>query len=748
MELERGSQIDRYVVESVIGFGGMAAVYKVRHSKLGTHYALKILTLRSKSIEERLLREGRVQAQLRHPNVVPVIDVVEVGDTPGLVMDFIQGPALDEFLDDRELSLEHAVSIAYGFVSGMQAAHQEGFIHRDLKPANIMLEITKDGVVPKVADFGLAKLVSGDDGLSKTRSGMTMGTPSYMAPEQVRNAKGVDHRADIFAIGAIIYEMVSGQQAFPGEDVLEIFVKLSNGERIPITELCPDLPEPLVRAIEGSLAINPEERIADCGVILDLLRKAVASDIDPRASIKFDADFMERARLISTAGSRTGVESVGATDSWGPTDLPKEKNEGPEVSTLAGGNSASAFSSSYTSEAAPTIGPDDFEDAPKSGLVRKGAAAGALGFVGLGVIVLVALGIGGIGAGAYFYEDILSMFSGEAVVAVDDDDDAAATDDDDAAGDDDGAKAAGSDGGDGGDGSADVNDVGGDLSGDDDDAVEEPAPAPALSNCSNLAEFEDAAVKGELGSAASGCLSKRMRDASLSQTDQDKAGRVVLIDAKKRCDSGKSCKDYEREQVYFFEEITRSDVNMLFNYTAHVADKGKHKEVVNWGNKTLDRKQQWEPAQFVEQVPKVLEMIARAQYARFQADSSNNRQRKAAEGAAVDWANKLIELSRDYKVALDMCASASGSEETCMKRIFPEKTVAPITLASTPPGATIRVDGETQSGVTPLVVEIEFGEHDIEMEAGGKVGKQRIKVGTTEKTKWKWNYKDNTFEGQ
>ena len=252
MELRQGTQVERYTIQSLLGRGGMAVVYKAEHRKLGTLHALKLLTVNSKAIELRLLREGRVQAKLRHPNVVPVTDVVEIDGRNCLVMEYIMGPSLDLLLRKSKLDVEQVIALSFGIVAGVRAAHRAGLVHRDLKPANIMLQVTDDGIVPKVMDFGVAKVLSGDEeGMGSTRTGMTMGTPPYMAPEQVRDSKNVDHRCDIFAIGAILYEMATGHQAFPGDDILEIFTRVATGDYVAVRELEPNLPAPLVEAIEG-----------------------------------------------------------------------------------------------------------------------------------------------------------------------------------------------------------------------------------------------------------------------------------------------------------------------------------------------------------------------------------------------------------------------------------------------------------------------------------------------------------------
>ena len=270
MPLQPGRTVDRYVVEALLGQGGMASVYRVRHVQLGSLHALKVLTIPAQPIRDRLLQEGRVQAALRHLNTVTVTDVVEVDGAPGLVMEFIGGPSLDVLLNRHRLSLEQADALAVGIIGGVAAAHRHGLIHRDLKPANVLLAVTDAGLVPKVADFGLAKLLSddgGDAGL-RTRSGVAMGTPQYMAPEQIRDAKGVDRRADVFSLGVMLYEMVCGQRPFEGKDLLDIFNAVSSGSYVQPRTHCPDLPEHMVRAISGALVVDRDRRISDCDRLL------------------------------------------------------------------------------------------------------------------------------------------------------------------------------------------------------------------------------------------------------------------------------------------------------------------------------------------------------------------------------------------------------------------------------------------------------------------------------------------------
>ena len=222
--LEPCVRIDRYEVVRPLGQGGMAVVVEVRHLDLGTRHALKVLQVHAPWLHARLLTEGRIQASLRDNHVCRVTDVIRVGDAPGLVMELVDGPPLELLLANYQPNLDQIDHLARGILAGVRAAHAAGLVHRDLKPANILLEISEqeDQVIPKVADYGLAKTLGelGSGGRNTTRSGATLGTPSYMAPEQFRNAKYADQRADLFSIGCILYELVTGMRPFAGETPL------------------------------------------------------------------------------------------------------------------------------------------------------------------------------------------------------------------------------------------------------------------------------------------------------------------------------------------------------------------------------------------------------------------------------------------------------------------------------------------------------------------------------------------------
>lgn len=197
--LNTGASIGRYTIDGKLGEGGMAVVYRARHHDLGSLHAIKVLHQGGRAVRERLLLEGRVQASLSHPNIFSVTDVIDVDGAPGLVMELIDGPTLDELITSGALSWEEIDRLATGILRGVSAAHRKGLVHRELKPANVLVALQDGDMVPKVADFGLAKALEDvPAGPVHTRTGMAMGTPAYMSPEQVRDSKHVDHRADIW----------------------------------------------------------------------------------------------------------------------------------------------------------------------------------------------------------------------------------------------------------------------------------------------------------------------------------------------------------------------------------------------------------------------------------------------------------------------------------------------------------------------------------------------------------------------
>ena len=218
--LEEGTRLGPYEVVELLGRGGMGKVYRARHPNLGREVAVKALSGAFKdkpSSLRRFEREAKLLASLNHPNIASVYDLIEVDDKPYLILELVEGDTLQQRIARGRLSLDDAVAIAVQLVNALEEAHGKGVIHRDLKPSNVKL--TEAGRV-KVLDFGLAKAHGASRGAAKphatTQSGIVLGTPGYMSPEQARG-QAADKRADIWAFGCLLYEMLSGERAFKGE---------------------------------------------------------------------------------------------------------------------------------------------------------------------------------------------------------------------------------------------------------------------------------------------------------------------------------------------------------------------------------------------------------------------------------------------------------------------------------------------------------------------------------------------------
>jgi serine/threonine protein kinase len=274
-----GTVVDRYRVERELGRGGMAVVYLVRHKVLDTPKAMKIMQISAPGLIERFIAEGRVQARLEHPGIVSVSDVIEVDGKPALIMEYVRGPTLADVLLRYPLNLAHMDDLAEQMFVALEFAHAQGVIHRDLKPDNVLLALRDDGVQVKIADFGLAKIMDealGSGGM--TRAGSGMGTPAYMAPEQHRDASRVDVRADVFSLGATLYELLTGARPFR-DDEASYHDAMMAGQYRPLPDINPSTPGRWVTAIHAALAADREGRPASIADMHRLWRGATPAPV-------------------------------------------------------------------------------------------------------------------------------------------------------------------------------------------------------------------------------------------------------------------------------------------------------------------------------------------------------------------------------------------------------------------------------------------------------------------------------------
>ena len=269
-----GTQLGSYEILSPLGKGGMGEVWRARDQKLGREVAIKTLPEEFAKDEERLARferEAKLLASLNHPNIAAIYGLEQHEGTRFLVLELVEGDTLAERLKRGAIPVEESLKLALQIAEALEAAHEKGVIHRDLKPANI--KVTPDGKV-KVLDFGLAKAFAGDGSdvnlsqsptlsMAATQQGVILGTAAYMSPEQARG-RTVDKRADIWAFGVVVYEMLTGKKAFESEDVSLTLAEVMKGE--PHWALLPsDTPSPVRRLLRRCLEKDPRNRLRDIG---------------------------------------------------------------------------------------------------------------------------------------------------------------------------------------------------------------------------------------------------------------------------------------------------------------------------------------------------------------------------------------------------------------------------------------------------------------------------------------------------
>jgi serine/threonine-protein kinase len=270
-----GKKVGRYVVDRLLGKGGMSTVWRAVHAELGGEVAIKVLApeaVRGDEELERFFREAKVSAQLNHDHVVKVIDYArdpEVGSY--IVMELLNGRSLDRVLTaEGPLEEGRSLALALQITDALIAAHANGIIHRDLKPANIFVTRTLGTEVVKVVDFGIAKLPSSD--VSLTRPGEIFGTPLYMSPEQWDH-KPITEASDIYSLGVVLYEMLAGKPPINGKAVTQLLVNVATTEPPPISSHRPSISADLDAIVQRCLRKRPNERFASMRDLRDALER-------------------------------------------------------------------------------------------------------------------------------------------------------------------------------------------------------------------------------------------------------------------------------------------------------------------------------------------------------------------------------------------------------------------------------------------------------------------------------------------
>jgi serine/threonine-protein kinase len=293
---------DTYRIEKILGEGGMGLVYEASHLRIDRRYAVKLIHLplsQREDMRSRFDREARVMSRVKSDHVVDVVDVVMSGDgRTCIITELLEGLDLEQYLDASgdKLQVDEAVSLCRQVLRGLCSAHALSVVHRDLKPSNLFLAQDSSGKVTlKILDFGVAK-IAGDAELTAT--GVVVGTPSYMAPEQARGASFADARSDVYAAGAVLYRMLTGKAPFEGEDATATLIRLMQEAPARPTSIERSIPAGLEAVIEKAMARDPKERFQS-------------------------VDELDRALMPFDSGAHPGL-SVGANKGAGPAPVSEE----------------------------------------------------------------------------------------------------------------------------------------------------------------------------------------------------------------------------------------------------------------------------------------------------------------------------------------------------------------------------------------------------------------------------------------
>lgn len=336
-----GKSLDRYHILEQLGEGGMAVVYKAYDTRLERDVAVKIIRKGAfppdqiERILKRFEREAKALARLSHSNIIKILDYGEYESSPYLVMEYLPGGTLKQKMG-KPLSWHEAIQLLLPIAEALDYAHSQNMIHRDVKPANILL--TQRGQ-PMLTDFGIAKVLDLEETLDLTGTSAAVGTPEYMAPEQA-TAKYVDHRADIYSLGVVLYEMVTGRKPFIADTPMAVLIKHATEALPHPTQFAPSLPDEVEKILLKVLAKQPENRYQDMGELVSAFKGALAGKVpvekaDRDRKERDAAERVERERKEKEAHGKQAHEVIaGAKQGKEKREkaIPKKKEDKPVAS--------------------------------------------------------------------------------------------------------------------------------------------------------------------------------------------------------------------------------------------------------------------------------------------------------------------------------------------------------------------------------------------------------------------------------
>jgi serine/threonine protein kinase len=376
----------KYFLEEELGRGGMGVVFRARHVITDRVVALKWLLEDDPQRRARFMREARAMGRLSHPNVVGVLDVGDHDGATFLVMDYLEGKSLRDLIDERRCEPAEAIQLLMPALSGVAAAHQAGLLHRDLKPENLFVLCDEDGTPfdTKVLDFGVAKPFGEGHGVaSLTHSGAIVGTPRYMAPEQLGEEGELDPRCDLYSLGLILYELLTGELPYRSRSLNALLLEILTAEIRSPQDIVPELPDELCAVVLKALSRARADRFADVA--------SFAKALEPWANgVRFEAPRKVHAVKPgeSSGVARVEKEGSGSGRVTGRKSLVSTQSERPEKSDAA-------VSGTDPTVEAPSkeillAGANDTAAPSKPSRTPIYAVVGALAFIGIAGIAVVA----------------------------------------------------------------------------------------------------------------------------------------------------------------------------------------------------------------------------------------------------------------------------------------------------------------------------------------------------------------------
>ncbi len=311
------SNLGRYEIISELGQGAMGVVYKATDPLIDRIVAIKTINLglaldEKEEYEGRFYQEAKAAGRLSHPNIVTIFDLGKSGDVAYIAMEFLQGKELRDILDDGEaMPVERVLDVVSQVALGLAYAHEHGIVHRDVKPSNIM--VGTDGHV-KITDFGIARMESAS---VRTQTGMVLGSPKYMSPEQVLG-KLIDQRSDIFSLGVVLYEMLTGRAPFGGENVNAIMYQTLNNIPPPPGSVNPNVPDMLNFIVAKALAKGQDDRYQNAKELANDLRSCRENLLRASASSKPSISLADATAIVPrvNSGDDPAVPTIGLSNSF------------------------------------------------------------------------------------------------------------------------------------------------------------------------------------------------------------------------------------------------------------------------------------------------------------------------------------------------------------------------------------------------------------------------------------------------